>query len=78
MALLLLLLGDDLRRALALAVGVIDCCGSEGTLQGGHRISFFARDRDDPAASYHLEDIVAVMSHRHELGPGRVPKDRVV
>ena len=78
MVLLLLLLGGGLRRALALAVGVIDCCSLEGTLEGAHRISFFTWDHDDPAASRHLEDIVAVMGHRHELGQGWIPEDGVV
>ena len=68
MAQLLLLLGGGLRRALALAVGVVDCCSLEGTLKGAHRISFFAWDHDDSAASWHLEDIVAVVGHYHELG----------
>ena len=74
----LILLGGGLRRALALAVGVVDCCSLEGTLEGAHRISFFAWDRDDSAASWHLEDIVAVMGHRHKLGQGWVPEDRIV
>ena len=50
----------------------------EGTLEGAHRVSFLARDCDDSAASWHLEDIVAVMGHRHELGQGWVPEDRIV
>ena len=68
MAQLLLLLGGGLRRALALAVGVIDSYSLEGTLEGAHRIPFFARDHDDSAASRHLEDIVAMVSYCHELG----------
>ena len=75
---LLLLLGGDLRRALALAVGVVDCCSLEGTLEGAHYVSFFAWDCDDSAASRHLEDIVAVMGHRHELGQGWIPEDCIV
>ena len=75
---LLLLLGDGLGRVLALAVGVVDCGSLKGALEGAHRISFFARDRDDSAASWHLEDIVAVVCHRHELGQGWIPKDGVV
>ena len=78
MAQLLLLLGDGLRRALALAVGVADCCSLEGTLEGAHRISFFTWDRDDSAASWHLEDVVAVMGDCHELGQGRIPEDGIV
>ena len=75
---LLLLLGGGLRRAPALAVEVVDCCSLEGRLEGAHCISFFAWDRDDSAASRHLQDIVAVMSHRHELGQGWIPEDGVV
>ena len=50
----------------------------EGALEGAHRIPFFAGDCDDSAASWHLEDIVAVMSHCHELGQGWVPEDGIV
>ena len=50
----------------------------EGTLKGAHYISFFAGDRDDPAASWHLEDIVAMVGHRHELGQGWIPEDGIV
>ena len=50
----------------------------EGTLEGAHRVSFFAWDRDDSAASRHLEDVVAVVCHCHELGQGRIPKDGVL
>ena len=58
--------------------GVAGCCSLEGTLEGAHRISFFTWDHDDPAASRHLEDIVAVMGHRHELGQGWIPEDGIV
>ena len=75
---LLLLLGEGLWRALALAVGVVDCCNFEGTLKGSHRISFFTWDRDHPAASRHLEDIVTMVSHCHELGQGWIPEDGIV
>ena len=78
MAQLLLLLGGGLRRALALAVRVVDCYSLEGTLEGAHRVSFRTRDCDDSAASRHLEDIVAVMGHRHELGQGWIAEDSVV
>ena len=50
----------------------------EGTLEGAHRISFFAGDCDDPTAPWHLEDVVAVMGHRHELGQGWIPEDGIV
>ena len=62
----------------ALAVGVLDSCGLEGTLQGAHRISLFAGDCDDSAASWHLEDVVAMVGHRHELGQGQIPEDGIV
>ena len=67
-----------LRRALAFAVGVFDCCSLEGALEGAHRISLFTWDRDDSAGSRHLEDVVAVVRHCHELGQARVPEDGVV
>ena len=63
---------------LALAIGVIDCCSLKGTLEGAHHVSFFTWDYDDSTASWHLEDIVAMMGHRHELGQGWVPEDGVV
>ena len=50
----------------------------EGTLEGAYRISFFARDYDDSATSWHLEDVVAVMGYCHELGQGWIPKDGIV
>ena len=50
----------------------------KGTLERAHRILLFAGDCDDSAASRHLEDIVAVMGHRHELGQGWIPEDGVV
>ena len=50
----------------------------EGALEGAHRISFFAGDCDDPAASWHLEDVVAVVGHCHELCQGRISKDGIV
>ena len=78
MSQLLLLLGDGLRRALALAVGVVDCCSLEGMLEGVHRVSFFTWDRDDPPASWHLENIVTMVSDCHELGQGWIPEDGIV
>ena len=50
----------------------------EGVLEGAHRILLFAGDHDDPAASWHLEDVVAMVGHRHELGQGRIPEDGIV
>ena len=38
----------------------------------------FAGHRDDSATSWHLEDVVAVVSHGHELGQRWVPEDGVV
>ena len=78
MAQLLLLLGKGLRMALAFAVGVVDCCSLEGALEGAHRILLFAGDCDDSAASWHLEDIVAMVGHIHELVQGWIPEDGIV
>ena len=50
----------------------------EGAVKGAHRIPFFTWDRDDPTASRHLEDVVPMVSHYHELGQGRIPEDGVV
>ena len=50
----------------------------KGALEGAHRISFFAGDCDDPTASWHLEDVVAVVCHFHELGQGQIPEDGIV
>ena len=74
----LLLLGDGLRRAFTSAVRVVDCCGLKGALKGAHRIPLFTRDRDDSPSSWHLENIVAVMSDCHELGQGWIPEDGIV
>ena len=63
---------------LALTIGIVDCCSLEGTLEGAHHVSFFARDCDDSAAPWHLEDVVAVMGHRHELGQGWISEDGIV
>ena len=75
---LLLLLGNGLRRVLALAVWILDCSSMEGTLEGAHRISLFTGNRDDSAASWHLEDVVAVVGHHHELGQGWIPHDGII
>ena len=77
MAQLLLLLGDGLGRILALAVGVVDCCGLKSALEGAHHVSFFAGDCDDSAASWHLEDFVAMVGHHHELSKGWIPEDGI-
>ena len=59
-------------------IWVFDCCGLERTLKQAHCIPFFTGYGDDSTASWHLEDIVAVMSHVHELGQGWVPEDGIV
>ena len=66
---LLLLLGDCLRRVdSAFVVWVLDRRSLVGALERAHRILLLAGDRDDAAASWHLEDVVAMMGHSHELG----------
>ena len=57
---------------------VFDYRGLEGTLKRTHCIPFLTRYCDDSTASWHLEDIVAVMSHCHELGQSWVPEDGIV
>ena len=57
---------------------VLDCRGLEGTLGRTHCILLLTGDCDDSTASWHLEDIVAVMSHGHELGQSWVPEDGIV
>ena len=74
----LLLLGDGLRRAFTSAVGVVDCCSLKGALKGAHRIPFFTWNRDDSSASWHIENVVAVMGDCHELGQGWIPEDGIV
>ena len=74
----LLLPGNGLRRAFTFAVGVIDCYGLKGALEGAHRIPLFTWDRDDSSASWHLEDVVTVVGDCHELGQGRIPEDGIV
>ena len=46
--------------------------------QRTHSVSLFTRHRDDSTTSWHLEDIVAVMSHCHELGQGWITKGGIV
>ena len=74
----LLLLGDGLQRAFISTVGVVDRYGLKGALEGAHRIPLFTRDHDDSSTSWHLENLVAVMSDRHELGQGWIPEDGIV
>ena len=50
----------------------------EGALEGAHRIPLFTWDRDNSSASWHLEDVVAVMGDYHELGQGWIPEDGIV
>ena len=59
-------------------IGIFDCRGLESSLKGTHCIPLLTRHCDDSTASWHLEDIVAVMGHCHELGQGRVPEDGIV
>ena len=59
-------------------IWVFDCRSLEGTLKRTHCIPFLTRHCDDSTASGHLEDIVAMVSHYHELGKGWVPEDGIV
>ena len=59
-------------------IRVFDCRGLEGTLKRTHCIPFLARHCDDSTASWHLEDIVAMVSHCQELGQSWVPEDGIV
>ena len=47
-------------------------------LKRAHHILLFTGDRDDSATSWHLEGVVAMVIHCHELGQGRIPKDGIV
>ena len=77
--LLLLLLGDNLRMVGGVfVIRVLNCSSLVSALEGAHCIFLFAGDCDNPAASWHLEDVVAVMRHCHELGQSRIPKDGTV
>ena len=60
------------------AIWVFDCRGLEGMLKRTHCIPFLTRHYDDSTASWHLEDIVAVVSHCHELGKGWELEDGIV
>ena len=76
---LLLLLGDSLRGADGtFVVWVFNRRSLVGALAGAHRVLLLASDHDDVAVPYHLEDVVAMMGHRHELGQVRISKDDVV
>ena len=59
-------------------IWVFDCHGLEGTLERTHCILLLTGDCDDSTASWHLEDIVAMVSHCHKLGQDRISKDGVV
>ena len=50
----------------------------EGALEGAHRVSFFAGDGDDSAASGHLEDVVDMVGDCLEFAQRWVPEDGVV
>ena len=76
---LLFLLRDGLRRVDgSFVVWVLNRRSLIGALERAHRVLFFAGDRDDAAAPWHLEDVVTMMSHCHELGQGWIPEDGVV
>ena len=49
-----------------------------GALERAHHVLFLAGDRDDVAAPWHLEDVVAMVRGCHELGKCWVPEDGVV
>ena len=79
MELLLLLLGDNLRRVgSALVIWVLDRRSLLGALERAHHVLLFAGDRGDASAPWRLENIETMMSHNHELGQGRVAEDGVV
>ena len=68
---LLLLLGDNLRRVDgAFVVWVLDRRNLVGALERAHYVLLLAGDRDDVAVPWHLENILAMMGHCHELGQG--------
>ena len=76
---MLLLLGDNLRRVYgAFVIGVLDCCSLVGAVERAHCVLLLAGDRDDVTVPWHLEDIVTMMSHHHDLGQGWIPKDGIV
>ena len=50
----------------------------EGAVEGAHHILLFTGDRDEPATSWHLEDVVAMVSRCHKLGQGGIPEDGIV
>ena len=75
----LLLLRDCLRRVDgAFVVWVLDRRSLVGALEGAHHVLFLAGDHDDVAVPWHLEDIVAMVGHRHKLGQGQIPEDGIV
>ena len=44
-------------------------------LERAHRILLFTRDRDDSATSWHLEDVLAMVSHCPKLGQSGISVD---
>ena len=74
----LLLLRDHLGKSPARVIWVFDCCGLESTLKRTHCIPFLTGYCDDSTASWHLEDIVAMVGHWHELGQGWIPEDGII
>ena len=65
--------GDLRREGAQFVLWVLNCCSLEGALEGAHCILLLRGDYDDAAASWHLEDIVAMVHGRLELGKCWVP-----
>ena len=76
--LLLLREGSLGRHDATLAVGVLGRCSAVGVLKGADCVLLIAGNRDDAAAPWHLEDVVAMVDCRHELDEGKVPKDGIL
>ena len=50
-----------------MGITVLNCCNQESALKGAHCILLLAGDCDAAAASWHLEDVVAMVCGHHEL-----------
>ena len=59
-------------------IWVFDCCGLERTLKRAHCVPFFTGYGDDSTASWHLEDIVSMVSYCHKLGQSGISEDGIV
>ena len=53
---------------MAPSLWVFNRCCLVGVLERAHRVLLLSSDHDDVAVPWHLEDIVTMMSHLHELG----------